>query len=125
MEFKSMGLVWAALHWFVHFYLVWLLSKLGLTHSQLLLACIFTLVPDLDHLQLARRNWREALRFDKPYRFALHSFYALSLSSFGAATCFLLGNAWLGITLFAFALHLWWDLAEDLVVFKLGSAHWK
>lgn len=105
--------------------------ELTLDYVKLLLIGLGTAVVDLDHLMLWREKGmtgylylRTVLEFGKPRKYGFHNFMIL-FGTFGGSLLILVYDYfYIGLFFAAAALHLLWDLAEDLLIFKMGYRHW-
>ncbi|MEM5834489.1 MAG: hypothetical protein QXQ69_01410 [Candidatus Aenigmatarchaeota archaeon] len=118
-----MGLKYAAFHWFIHFFLVFLLANfLNADFYSLLLIFFSSVFIDLDHLPiLLKKGIRGIITFEKPRKYLFHNFFFLV---FFASLSILPIYFLLRLVFFSLFLHLIWDLVEDVLIFRLGTKHW-
>lgn len=127
---------YAAIHIAVHLILAGLLyfavqPDLEIDFTKLLLIGFGTAVIDLDHLMLWREKGvsgylylRTVLEYGKPRKYKFHNLMVL-FGAFGGSLFILVYDYFLiGLFFATVALHLLWDLLEDLVIFKMGYGHW-
>lgn len=126
-----MGIRYTILHTLCHLSLALLLSfLLNLSFEGILIALLAQFVIDLDHLVfLKRRNLKESFRriveFSKAFNPPLHNFLSLLLSFVGSFL--LLKKKFFLVGLFSLStfLHFLFDFLEDVLIFKMGTEHWK
>jgi len=127
---------YAAVHIAVHLLIAGLLylavqPDLAVDSTKLFIICLGTAAIDLDHLALWKEKGmsgylylRTVLEFGKPRKYKFHNLMVL-FGTFGGSLLILLGDYFLiGLFFAAAALHLLWDLLEDLFIFNMGYGHW-
>jgi hypothetical protein len=116
-------------HGSVHLFLILLiyfLFRLDLT--QLAVIFIAGAVVDIDHLPFIRQKgvkyWAKVWGNHIIKSYPLHNFTMIAIFSIGSlfvldSQLFIVGACSLSA-----ALHLFWDLIEDAVIFRMGIKHW-
>lgn len=122
-----MGYAYGVFHWAVHFLLAFVLAiLLDLNRSGYLLVFSATVFVDLDHVPaMLRDGIKNILSFDKAMKFPLHNLYFLGFCFVLSIILLIDSFLFLGSVFAAVALHMVWDLAEDMIIFKMGMNHWK
>ncbi|MFH0711147.1 MAG: hypothetical protein V1944_01060 [Candidatus Aenigmatarchaeota archaeon] len=93
--------------------------------DQFIVIVISSLI-DLDHLPALKRFGAKKFKFvQKRYVAPLHNFFFLSLFSATSAFSALFLSKTMGVLFFAVALHLIWDIFEDVVIFKTSFRRWE
>ncbi len=127
---------YAMIHVAVHLLLAGLFyfavqPNLAINFTKLVLIGLGTAVVDLDHLILWKEKGmsgylylRTVVESGKGRKYKFHNFLVL-FGAFGGSLLILVNDYFLiGLFFSAVALHLLWDIFEDLVVFKMGYGHW-
>lgn len=132
---------YAAVHIAVHLLLAGLLyfvvqpdllfDYTAIDYTKLVIIAFGTAVVDLDHVLLWKeRGIRGYLRlrafveYGKPRRYKFHNLLVLFAAFGGSLSTLVYDYFLIGLFFVAIALHLLWDLFEDLVIFKMGYGHW-
>jgi len=133
---KIIGYNYAAVHVFIHLILAGLLyyavqPDLATDYAKLALIALGTIVVDIDHIPLWRQEGvkgylklRSVEEFGKPRKYKLHNLIILVVVLGGAILIIIRDYFFFGLLSSAIALHLIWDLVEDVLYFKMGYKHW-
>ncbi len=127
-----MGLKYSFVHTAVHLLLIALVYFVfKLDWFSLITAFVGGTIIDLDHIPIWRKRGiigylylRGVKEFGKPRKYPLHNLLVLLLSTISSLLIFTQFFI-LGIFSLALALHLWFDLLEDIIIFRLNTKHWK
>ena len=133
---KIIGYNYAIIHTMVHLFLAGLLyyavqPDLSLDYVKIAVIAIGTAIPDSDHIPLwfergvkGYLELRSIEEFGKPRKYALHNLMLVFLL-IGASSLIVVKDYFLiGLFSTATVLHLLWDFAEDVFIFKMGYRHW-
>ena len=130
-----MGLVYSILHGIMHLLIVLLLYfSFSLNLFNFFLVLLATGIIDLDHIILIKkRGIRQGIKYwfkiswisQKSQKYPLHNFLTLIIFSSSSFLIFHLNFFSMGIFCLSIALHLLWDIFEDIFIFKVGVNHWK
>lgn len=127
-----MGLKYSFIHIVVHLLLIaTIYFVFKLDWFNLIIVFIGGTIVDLDHFSLWLKKGirgylylRAVTEFGKPRKYPLHNFLVLLLSTIGSLLVFTQFFT-LGIFLLGLSLHLWFDLLEDIIIFRMDTKHWK
>jgi len=133
---KTIGYNYAIVHVAVHLLIAGLLyfavqPDLELNYTKFAIIALGTAVVDLDHVPLWKERGikgylelRSIEEYGKPRKYKFHNLMVL-FGTFGGSLLILVNVYFLiGLFFAAAALHLLWDLLEDLMIFKMGYGHW-
>lgn len=128
-----MGLKYAFFHIGVHLLLASLIYFLFRPNTiGLIVILLGTVLIDLDHLSLWFKHGikgylylRAVTEFGKPRKFFLHNFYVIALTGISTFIFLYYQFLILGIIFVAIFIHELFDLFEDVVVFNMGTKHWR
>ena len=136
LGFDTGGYSYALLHTAMHGVLMGILylivqPDLSIDLYKIGLIIFGTILIDLDHVPLwlekglkGYLELRSVEEFGKPRRYFAHNFFVI-IASLGGSLFMLLSDFFpLGLISAAIAVHLLWDLLEDLIVFDMGYGHW-
>lgn len=126
-----MGLKYSFIHTLVHLLLIaTIYFVFKLDWFNLIIVFVGSTIIDLDHIPLWRKHGiigylhlRSEKEFGKPRKYPLHNFLVLLLSTIGSLLIFTQFFT-LGIFSLALSLHLWFDLLEDIIIFRMNTKHW-
>lgn len=107
-----MGFTYALFHWFVHFFLTFLIIfSLRLDFFYSFLCFLSTIIIDLDHLPvLVKKDFKKILELSKAGNYFFHNLFFL--------TFFIL------LAILSIYFFLLWDFFEDIFIFKMEIKHW-
>lgn len=132
-------------HWFVHYFLTWTIIVGSGTHIfpvilpldlfgtvfqvnvlDIFLGCLITTVIDIDHLPIVFKfGFRRVVFGQKRMVQPLHNFFFLAFFSILAAIFALFLSKDIAVFIFIIALHMIWDIAEDVLMFKTSFRRWE
>jgi hypothetical protein len=136
---------YAIFHWFIHYFLtIMLVTFSGIVIFPIflpytlfgfymadnivdhLVIIVISSLPDLDHLPALRKFGRKKyMKVEKRYVAPLHNFFFLAAFSVAASFSLLFISKVMGVLFFAIALHLLWDILEDILIFKISFRRWE
>lgn len=126
-----MGLKYAIFHWSFHLFFVILISLVfKLDFFNFLLAFLAAGFIDIDHMSKIKKlgliGWaKKSMEFHIPRKYPLHNFlflFILFILSFLVLFDQLFS---LGIIFLSMFCHLLFDFLEDVLIFRMGTRHWK
>ncbi len=126
-----MGLKYAFFHWSVHLlFVVFIYFIFNLNWFNSFFVLVSAGIIDLDHLPSLKSRglvkWvKSRMNFHTPKKYFFHNFFVLLFCVAASLLVFYPSVFILGICFFSVALHLLWDFAEDFLIFKMDSKHWK
>ncbi len=134
-------------HWFIHFLSIHLLAfytdfvlfgtyfirfdffgmDVNLPIFDYLILYVVAIVIDFDHLKVLKRYGIEGiLTFARQrIQYPLHNFFFLSVFSLASAFTAIAGFQHISVLLLVPAIHMIWDMIEDIVVFKTSYRKWE
>ena len=127
-----MGIIYVFSHSVVHIAIMMLIGlAFKLDAFGYFILFLSTALVDLDHLQLwikqGMRGYlllRSVAELGKPRKYAFHKLYILFIAGIAAAVLIYNNSLLPAVAFTAVALHLSWDLFEDMIIFKTGINHW-
>lgn len=127
-----MGVGYLLFHGFVHLLIIALIFYVfQLDYLNLFLVFLTSALVDADHLPFIKKyGWKHwfkiAWKTHEPRGYPLHNIFILAIFLVVSLLILILYPQFfiLGILLLSVALHLVWDLFEDVVIFKMGIKHW-
>jgi hypothetical protein len=110
------------------FFVILIYLLLRLDFVQLLLVLLASAAVDLDHLPFIRKKgvkyWVKVWGNHIIKSYPLHNFTMIVIFSIGSLFAFDQQLFLIGICSLSAALHLIWDLIEDVLIFRMGFRHW-
>lgn len=90
------------------------------------LVIVISSLIDLDHLPVLKKfGFKKVIFAEKRIVTSLHNFFFLSFFSITSAFVAIFISKVLGILIFSLALHMIWDIVEDVVVFRTSFRRWE
>ena len=133
---KIIGYNYAVIHTAVHLLFAGILyysvqPDLALDYAKLAAVALGTAVVDLDHMSLwlekgfkGYLELRSIEEFGKPRKYAFHTLMLVFLLIGASSLVVVRDYFFIGLFASAAVLHLAWDFAEDVFIFKMGYRHW-
>jgi hypothetical protein len=120
-------------HWIIHFLLAIMLVKFsGISivpnqpYRDYAIVIIFTSLIDLDHIQVLKKfGLKKYIWAEKRLPSPLHNFFFLSILGISSAFLAIFVSKTLSVLIFSVALHLIWDIIEDVFIFKTSFRRWE
>jgi len=105
-------------------------TSLGLSFKgnflDVFLVLVISSLIDLDHLFVLKKfGFKKYIWTEKRLIAPLHNFFFLSVLAILSAFFGLFASKILGIIIFSVVLHIIWDIAEDVLIFKTSFRRWE
>ncbi|MFH1622980.1 MAG: hypothetical protein ABIA12_00455 [Candidatus Aenigmatarchaeota archaeon] len=135
-KLRIIGYNYALVHAAVHVVLAAALyfavqPSLTLDMGKAAAVALGTAVLDFDHVPLwmdvgirGYLKLRTVEEYGKPRKYKMHNFMVFFVALGGSLLVAISEYFLVGLFFAAMVLHIVWDLAEDVVVFKMGYRHW-
>ncbi len=119
-------------HWFIHYVLAWALVMVSgfsfhpSNFGDMTIMFVATSLIDLDHLTVLKKfGVKRYLFSEKRLVMPLHNFFFLSVFAMASAISAIFLSRNLAILLLAPILHIAWDVAEDVFIFRTSFRRWE
>lgn len=132
-------------HWFIHYVLALLVLVISNIHifpiylqltlfgnvflinyADIFIVCLITTLIDVDHLAVVfKLGFRRVVFAQKRLVSPLHNFFFFSLFSIITAIIAIFISKGLAVLFFLIPLHMVWDVAEDVFIFKASFRRWE